>query len=71
MRPGRSRAAAFRGAALALIAIAVAGPGLAAHINVVTISGSINPASSDYLQKAIALSSAFSPVWPRARGGGS
>lgn len=56
MRPGRSRAAAFRGAALALIAIAVAGPGLAAHINVVTISGSINPASSDYLQKAIALS---------------
>ncbi len=56
MRPARSRAAAFRGAALALILIAVAGPGAAAHINVVTISGSINPASSDYLQKAIALS---------------
>ena len=56
MRPGRSRAAAFRGAALALILIAVAGPGAAAHINVVTISGSINPASSDYLQKAIAVS---------------
>ena len=56
MRPGRSQAAAFRGAALALIVIAVAGPATAAHINVVTISGSINPASSDYLQKAIALS---------------
>ena len=56
MRLGRTRGAAFRGAVLALMAVAFAGPGAAAHINVVTISGSINPASSDYLQKAIALS---------------
>ena len=27
------------------------------HLNIVTIDGSINPASSDYLQKAIARSS--------------
>ncbi len=41
---------------LALMVVAVAGPGAAAHVNVVTISGSINTASSDYLQKAIAVS---------------
>jgi membrane-bound serine protease (ClpP class) len=36
--------------------LAVAAPALAAHINAVTIDGSINPASSDHIQKAIALS---------------
>lgn len=40
-------------ALLALLGPAAAG---AAHINVVTIDGSINPASSDYLQQAIARS---------------
>ncbi|MEE8476004.1 MAG: nodulation protein NfeD [Myxococcota bacterium] len=56
MRLRQSRIGAFRSAALGLIAFAVAWPAAATHINVATIDGSINPASSDYLQKAIALS---------------
>ena len=49
---------------LALAALAgLAGPAHAAgHLNVVTISGSINPASSDYLQHAIAQSEAEGAV---------
>jgi membrane-bound serine protease (ClpP class) len=39
-----------------LVAFAAAHPAAAAHVNVVTISGSINPASSDYIQNAIARS---------------
>jgi len=39
-----------------LAAVFAAPPALAAHVNVVTISGSINPASSDYIQSAIAQS---------------
>jgi membrane-bound serine protease (ClpP class) len=38
------------------VALALALPAAAAHLNVVTISGSINPASSDYIQGAIAQS---------------
>ena len=53
----RSRRAGFACAA-ALLALAAASPAAAAHINVVTIAGSINPASSDYVQKAIAQSEA-------------
>jgi len=41
--------------ALAMLA-AFAGGAVARHINVITIDGSINPASSDYLQGAIAQS---------------
>jgi len=37
-------------------AFGVAAPAGARHVNVVTISGSINPASSDYMMQAIALS---------------
>jgi membrane-bound serine protease (ClpP class) len=37
-------------------ALGVAAPAGAAHVNVVTIAGSINPASSDYVQNAIAQS---------------
>ncbi len=52
-----NRAAPLFGSVVALlIAFTAAPPAGAAHINVVTISGSINPASSDYIQKAIALS---------------
>ncbi len=52
-----TRAAPLLGSVVALlIAFAAAPPAGAAHINLVTISGSINPASSDYIQKAIALS---------------
>ena len=51
------RRAAFACAA-ALLALGAASPAAAAHINVVTIAGSINPASSDYVQKAIARSEA-------------
>jgi membrane-bound serine protease (ClpP class) len=47
MKPGR---AALLALALLLAAGAAAGAG---HVNLVTISGSINPASSDYLQQAI------------------
>jgi membrane-bound serine protease (ClpP class) len=40
--------------ACSLIALGfVAQPALAGHVNVITISGSINPASSDYIQHAI------------------
>jgi membrane-bound serine protease (ClpP class) len=53
----RSRRAGFACAAL-LLALGAALPAAAAHINVVTIAGSINPASSDYVQKAIARSEA-------------
>ena len=50
--------AAGLGAALALLLVvaAAAGPAAAGHVNVVTIDASINPASSDYIQKAIAQS---------------
>ena len=46
----------------ALLIATVATPASAAHINEVTISGSINPASSDYVQKAIAKSEADGAV---------
>jgi membrane-bound serine protease (ClpP class) len=39
-----------------LAVVFAAPPALAAHVNVVTISGSINPASSDYIQEAITQS---------------
>ncbi len=48
----------MRATLLALLALIVSGPALAGHVNVVTIAGSINPASSDYVQKAIARSEA-------------
>ena len=47
-----------RGAALAVALTVLAGAASAEHINVVTIAGSINPASSDYLQHAIEQSEA-------------
>ena len=48
---------AARVIALMLLAgVALAPPATAAHINVVVIDGSINPASSDHIQKAIAKS---------------
>jgi membrane-bound serine protease (ClpP class) len=47
--------AALLGLAVALAAGAAAAAG---HVNVVTIAGSINPASSDYVQQAIAKSEA-------------
>jgi membrane-bound serine protease (ClpP class) len=56
---------AWRGVALALVfACAVpAAPALAGdHLNVIHISGSINPASSDFIQKAIAQSTADGAV---------
>jgi membrane-bound serine protease (ClpP class) len=56
-RRGRARALG-----LALLALGAAAPAAAAHINLVTISGSINPASSDYIQKAIARSEAEDAV---------
>jgi len=40
------------------VALAVALPALAAHVNVIKIAGSINPASSDYIQNAIEQSEA-------------
>jgi membrane-bound serine protease (ClpP class) len=46
----------MRAALLALLALATATPAAAGHVNVVTIAGSINPASSDHLQKAITQS---------------
>jgi membrane-bound serine protease (ClpP class) len=46
----------MRATLLALLALIVSGPALAGHVNVVTIAGSINPASSDHIQKAIARS---------------
>jgi membrane-bound serine protease (ClpP class) len=45
-------------AAAALVVATVAGPALAAHVNVITVASSINPASSDYIQKAIIQSEA-------------
>ena len=56
MSERRSRFARLVG--LALLSLWAAQPATAAHINVVTIAGSINPASSDYLQNAIAQSEA-------------
>jgi len=47
---------AWRLALLVACTVGVAAPAGARHVNVVTISGSINPASSDYLQQAIATS---------------
>jgi membrane-bound serine protease (ClpP class) len=45
-----------RVAVLALLLCACAGSAGAAHLNLVVIDGSINPASSDYIQHAITLS---------------
>ena len=59
MRRRRIRSAIPWAAGFALLACwgaAWAAPAAAARINVIRIDGSINPASSDYLQKAIALS---------------
>jgi len=47
---------AWRLVLLVACTVGVAAPAGARHVNVVTISGSINPASSDYLQQAIATS---------------
>jgi len=53
----RGTSLALRIAAISLVAPAsFAGSAQARHINVITIDGSINPASSDYLQGAIAQS---------------
>jgi len=49
---------ARRGALLSAFLVALALPASAAHINVITIAGSINPASSDYIQNAIETSEA-------------
>jgi membrane-bound serine protease (ClpP class) len=49
---------ARRGALLSAFLVALALPVSAAHINVITIAGSINPASSDYIQNAIETSEA-------------
>lgn len=46
----------WRIALLLAWALGVAAPAAARHVNVVTISGSINPASSDYVQHGIAQS---------------
>jgi membrane-bound serine protease (ClpP class) len=46
----------WRVALLVAWALCVAAPAGARHVNVVTIAGSINPASSDYVQQAIAQS---------------
>jgi membrane-bound serine protease (ClpP class) len=45
-------------AALAALAWLAAAPAAASHVNLATVDGSINPASSDYLQKAIEQSEA-------------
>jgi membrane-bound serine protease (ClpP class) len=56
----RTRVAAL---ALALaLALAAGAAAAAGHLNVVTIAGSINPASSDYLQRAIEQSETDSAV---------
>ncbi len=52
MRFGRA------GLLMLMLGLASAAAAAAGHINVVTIAGSINPASSDYLQKAIERSEA-------------
>ena len=41
------------GCALAALALLLPGAAAGLHVNLVTIDGSINPASSDYLQQAI------------------
>jgi membrane-bound serine protease (ClpP class) len=41
-----------------LVALVVALPAWASHVNVITVAGSINPASSDFIQNAIAESEA-------------
>jgi membrane-bound serine protease (ClpP class) len=51
-----ARAGAFVSAFF--VALAVALPASAAHVNVIKIAGSINPASSDYIQNAIQTSEA-------------
>lgn len=47
-----SRARAALGPVLALLLLAT--PAAASHVDVITVAGSINPASSDYIQHAIA-----------------
>jgi membrane-bound serine protease (ClpP class) len=47
-----------RALTLLIALVLVAGAAAAGHVNVVTISGSINPASSDYIQQAIERSEA-------------
>ena len=42
--------------ALAAVLLLVAGPAAAGHVNEIRIAGTINPASSDFIQKAIAQS---------------
>jgi membrane-bound serine protease (ClpP class) len=51
-----ARASAF--ACSIFVALVLALPASAAHVNAVTIAGSINPASSDYIQNAIEQSEA-------------
>ena len=45
-----------RWASVLLLILFAAGPAAAAHIHLATISGTINPASADYLRQAIATS---------------
>jgi membrane-bound serine protease (ClpP class) len=45
-----------RWASVLLLTLFAAGPAAAAHINLATISGTINPASADYLRQAILTS---------------
>jgi len=47
---------AVRRALLALCLLALPLPAVAAHVNVITVDGTINPASSDYIQKGITRS---------------
>jgi len=44
------------GTLLLIAIVALALPAAAAHVNVITVAGSINPASSDYIQNAIETS---------------
>ena len=46
----------WRVALLVASALGIAAPAAARHVNVVTVAGSINPASSDYVQQAIVQS---------------
>ncbi|MBW2578698.1 MAG: nodulation protein NfeD, partial [Deltaproteobacteria bacterium] len=51
---GRALARSLRSATISLALLGwFAGSAAAGHINIITIDGSINPASSDYLQGAI------------------
>ena len=56
--------AGFRSALVAGFALVLAAalPAAASHVNVIKISGSINPASSDYIKSAIAQSEADGAV---------